>query len=407
MFTALSRFRADPKKNQSANKTERICKSACLCPSKGDTGNIVADIQCGNRLMASKRKRKGSAFRRLTVCFQREWGNQREKVRKIRGAPPAEDTSAMARGGKKRGAFAAPYRCAAPRRAVHAAMRPLFARLKDRLAGRRGRRAAAPRLIVHSRRVYHSPGTCVHLLPSASLNRKRYESKSGTLFALTAMICKAFFIRHSRKFREAVSDQAGTKPFYGGNFREISDDSAPLTVFGAHFMNACYRVSLDAVRCCILMVTSASFKGHCGGGSGRTNAIAALVFYPYHPRRLTRSSIYARGKRERGKLGAKFVLYCCRRHSRASPIVSCILQWRSYREHHAIREIDIGFKFDRSGLTSDSAVEDDIIVFHRELFRTLRRRHILFLYLPPEDTNSRACIENSVLLDHSGKLICG
>ncbi|EGI69700.1 hypothetical protein G5I_01607 [Acromyrmex echinatior] len=29
---------------------------------------------------------------------------------------------------------------------------------------------------------------------------------------------KAFFIRYSRKLRETSSDQAGTKPFYGGNF---------------------------------------------------------------------------------------------------------------------------------------------------------------------------------------------
>lgn len=71
---------------------------------------------------------------------------------------------------------------------------------------------------------------------------------SSTLFCndthVTLIERKPFFILHSRKFREALSDQAGTKPFYDGNFCEISDDGALLTVFGAHFMNACYRVPL-------------------------------------------------------------------------------------------------------------------------------------------------------------------
>lgn len=38
---------------------------------------------------------------------------------------------------------------------------------------------------------------------------------------------------------------------------------------------------------------------------------------------------YTEEEHERGKLGAKFVLYCLGRHSGASPIVSCILQRRS------------------------------------------------------------------------------
>ena len=75
---------------------------------------------------------------------------------------------------------------------------------------------------------------------------------------------KAFFIRYSRKFRETSSDnmQAGTKPFYGGNFYEISDDGAPLTVFEVHFMNAYYRVPLlhiNGYKCFL--------KGCCREGS--------------------------------------------------------------------------------------------------------------------------------------------
>ncbi|KYM88383.1 hypothetical protein ALC53_02866 [Atta colombica] len=42
---------------------------------------------------------------------------------------------------------------------------------------------------------------------------------------------KTFFIRYSRKFRETSSDQAGTKPFYGGNFYKIFDEGTPLTIF--------------------------------------------------------------------------------------------------------------------------------------------------------------------------------
>ncbi|CAL1688405.1 unnamed protein product [Lasius platythorax] len=89
---------------------------------------------------------------------------------------------------------------------------------------------------------------------------------------------KALFIPpFRRKFREASSDETGTESFYGGNFCEISDDHAPLTVFEVHFMNASYRISL--LYCCILMVTSAlSLKR--GYGGYRSAEPLRLVFYP-------------------------------------------------------------------------------------------------------------------------------
>jgi len=63
---------------------------------------------------------------------------------------------------------------------------------------------------------------------------------------------KTFFIRYSRKFHETSSDQAGTKPFYGGNFYEIFDDGTPLTIF-----KVLYERMLQS---CILMVMSTSLK---------------------------------------------------------------------------------------------------------------------------------------------------
>lgn len=157
---------------------------------------------------------------------------------------------------------------------------------------------------------------------------------------------KAFFIRHSRKFREASSDQVGTKPFYGGNFREISDDDAAFdSLRGILYERMLW--STAAARCCILMVTSASLKDE--GRSVEPTRLLSTSSIPVilvSPRIVAHG--YAHGKRKRGKLEAKFVLYCLGKHSGASSIVSCILQRRSYREHHAIREIDIGFEFDRA-----------------------------------------------------------
>lgn len=111
-------------------------------------------------------------------------------------------------------------------------------------------------------------------------------------------------------------------------------------------MNACYRVH----RCCILMVTSASLKD--ATEEDRQNQRDRLLSLSSSSHR--GSSIRTWDARTR-KVRSEICLILLERHSRASPIVSCILQQRSYREYHAIREIDIGFEFDWSGrLTFDS-----------------------------------------------------
>lgn len=128
--------------------------------------------------------------------------------------------------------------------------------------------------------------------------------------------------------------------------------TAPLTVFEAHFMNACCRVH----RCCTLLHINGYerfLKGHCGGGSVKAAATAALVPLSLSSPSHRRSSIRTWEARTR-KVRGEICLILLERHSRASPIVSCILQQRNYREHRAIREIDIGLEFNSRGLTSDS-----------------------------------------------------
>jgi len=149
---------------------------------------------------------------------------------------------------------------------------------------------------------------------------------------------KVLFI--PRKFREASSNETGFKPFYGSNFCEIFDNHAPLTV-----LRYTLWTHLIEYRCCILMVRERSLlkevavdrRNHCGPSSSPVPSIS----FPSQPVDAHHE------EHERGKLGAKFVLYCLGRYSGASPIVSCIVQRRSHREAGAIGEIDIGFGFDR------------------------------------------------------------
>lgn len=77
---------------------------------------------------------------------------------------------------------------------------------------------------------------------------------------------KAFFIRHSRKFREASSDQVGTKSFYGGNFREISDDDD--AAFDS--LRGTLWTHVTEYRCCTLLHINGYerfLKGRCEGRS--------------------------------------------------------------------------------------------------------------------------------------------
>lgn len=136
---------------------------------------------------------------------------------------------------------------------------------------------------------------------------------------------KRSLFRRSLKFREASSDETGTKPFYGSNFCEISDNHAPLTVFEVHFIDASYRISLLHIngyeRSLLKEVAVVDRRNRCG-----SSLFLSPVVLDAH-----------REEQERGKLGAKFVLYCLGRHSGASPIVSCILQRRSHREPRSAR----------------------------------------------------------------------
>lgn len=149
---------------------------------------------------------------------------------------------------------------------------------------------------------------------------------------------KVLFI--PRKFREASSDETlAAKSFYGSNFCEIFDNHAPLTVFEVHFTDASYRISLlhiNGSKRSPLKEVAVDRLNH-----RRSFIPVPSISFPPQPVDAHHE------EHERGKLGAKFVLYCLGRHSGASPIVSCILQRRSHREAGAIGEIDIGFGFER------------------------------------------------------------
>lgn len=216
---------------------------------------------------------------------------------------------------------------------------------------------------------------------------------------------KALFIPpFRRKFREASSDETGTESFYGGNFCEISDDHAPLTVFEVHFMNASYRISL--LYCCILMVTSAlsllkevteviDRRNRCGSSSIPVVLISTVNAHrEEHRTRKVRSEI-------------RLILF----GEALRSVSDCLMHSAEAKPSRTRRDRRNWYWLlvRPSGLTSDT--QDDYIIFHYELSRTspvtvMIYRWIIERAVVPSrgNTNSRARIGNSMHLNHSGNL---